>query len=139
MINRYSGWPGSFVLSIGICLGILASLLLTGCTMSRKATPPAASQFPSPMVENIREHIRISEKTLPGTTIELTGILPKPVEVYIPEKQGNRRFTKLLIHFHGSSFIPEYAVYTTEHAVVCAAVTLGANDPHQCWQNINKG
>ncbi|MFC1508823.1 hypothetical protein ACFL60_03935 [Candidatus Omnitrophota bacterium] len=77
------------------------------------------------MVENIRAHERIKDKPVSGTSIALTTILPKPVEVYIPDIGKNTDLTTLLIHLHGGAFIPRHAVIHSEKPVILAAVNLG--------------
>ncbi|MFC1726826.1 hypothetical protein ACFL4T_14485, partial [candidate division KSB1 bacterium] len=84
------------------------------------------NQYPSPMVEDVRAHERIENKEVPGLSIMLENILSKPVEVYIPDHVQNLRQVDLLIHFHGLSYVPKSAVYSSEHPLILAVINLGS-------------
>jgi len=83
--------------------------------------PPPASQNPSPMVESTREHARISQSKLPGAARSLDLGLRNPVRLFVPEGTELGR-ARLLVHFHGAAFIPEYAVSTVDAHYVVATV-----------------
>jgi hypothetical protein len=85
-------------------------LLLVGsfmaCQDNKTANP--MSQNPSPMVEYIRPHVRISAENCPGERQQwmLDG---KSVQLFIPnEFTGDS--CHLVIHFHGQAEVSEFAV-----------------------------
>lgn len=88
--------------------------------------PPPAAQNPSPMVEHTRQHERLEKQALAGVRRSFAGPLDKPVDVFIPESSRGSEALRLVIHFHGASFIPEEAVarLASDHHVV-ATVHLG--------------
>ncbi|MGD8869096.1 MAG: hypothetical protein PVI01_15820 [Gemmatimonadales bacterium] len=85
--------------------------------------PPPASQNPSPMVEHTREHARITESELPGATRSLDIGLRNPIELFVPEGTKLDQ-ARVLVHFHGAAFVPEYAVSTVGGSYVVATVHL---------------
>lgn len=91
---------------------------------SARAVPPPAAQNPSPMVEHTRRHERITPRDLAGVKRTFTGPLDKPVEVFIPEGTKHARALSLVIYFHGSPFVPEYAVSKLGHDHIVAVVSL---------------
>lgn len=92
---------------------------------AQNPAPPAASQNPSPMVEETRKHERLSPKPLPGTTRSFTGPAGKPVEVWIPDRARGRDRVDLVVHFHGAAWLPEQAVAALGGHTVAAVVNLG--------------
>ena len=102
------------------------ALLLGGATAAsaQVATPPAAAQNPSPMVEATRAHERLTQKDLGGTTRSFAGPSGKPVEVWIPDEVKARDGFDLVVHFHGVAWLPEQAVARQRNAVA-AVVNLG--------------
>ncbi|MCE5251077.1 hypothetical protein LLG96_12745 [bacterium] len=100
-------------------------IVLVGCSTFRRAAPPPMNQFPSPMAEHIRTHERIPESDVPGTVMVMTDVLPKPVKIYIPGNKNGSHDYKLLIHFHGSRYIPAYAAYHSDIPFIVATVDLG--------------
>ena len=108
------------------CLILFVLISFLCCTSKEGSVPSQMAQFPSPMVENIRTHERISDKEIRGLTITLDSVLTKPVEIYVPDSSKNTHFTSLLIHFHGLSYVPKYAVYHSGHPIVLAVVNLGS-------------
>ena len=93
--------------------------------MSCQSKGPA-SQNPSPMVEHIRPHERISEETLPGIRFQIKDILPDQVDVFIPGKSDGNDSSVLFIHFFGGTYVAEYAVSRQSHSSVLATVNLGS-------------
>jgi hypothetical protein len=83
-------------------------------------------QNPSPMVETIRKHGRIENKLYPGIRFEITDILTKPVEVFIPEKSQHIPNPALLIHFHGASFVPSFCVMNSIEQFILVTINLGS-------------
>jgi len=88
------------------------------------APPPAAAQNPSPMVESSRVHERLAPRELAGVRRTFAGPLDKPVEVFVPAGTRHARALRLVVHFHGGAFVPEYAVSRLGHDAVAAVVNL---------------
>jgi len=85
----------------------------------------AQSQYPSPIEEHSRAHERVEKIDHNGLSFEFENLLPKPIEVYIPNKKFNCDSTSLIIHFHGSSYVPKYAVDHSDRHFILATVNLG--------------
>jgi hypothetical protein len=108
---------------------ILAPLLLLTATPliaqdSARTVPPPAAQNPSPMVEHTRRHERIEPRELAGVKRTFTGPLDKPVEVFVPKATKHPRALQLVVYFHGSPFVPEYAVSKLGRDHIVAVVSL---------------
>ena len=86
--------------------------------------PPPSAQNPSPMVEHTRRHERIEPRELAGTRRTFAGPLDKPVELFIPEGTKHPDALNLVLYFHGSPFVPEYAVSKLGHDHIVAVVSL---------------
>ncbi|HET7551218.1 MAG TPA: hypothetical protein VFK04_08005 [Gemmatimonadaceae bacterium] len=91
---------------------------------STAQVPPPAAQNPSPMVEHTRKHERIEPRELAGTRRTFAGPLDKPVEVFIPKGTKHPDALNLVLYFHGSPFVPEYAVSKLGHDHIVAVVSL---------------
>ncbi|MDF2771802.1 MAG: hypothetical protein K0S86_1296 [Geminicoccaceae bacterium] len=106
----------------------MASALLSGsvhASAQTPAAPPPAPQNPSPMVENTRAHRRIAQQETPGNRRSFIGPLEKSVQLYLSlgaERAGELR---LVVFFHGPSFIPEIAVSKLGGQYAVATVNLG--------------
>ena len=107
-------------------LSILLFAFLCGCSSGQETTPGQMNQFPSPMVDHIRAHERIENKKVPGVSIVLKNALSKPVEIYFADQGHESHSMDLLIHFHGSSYVPRHAVYGLKHPLILAVVNLGS-------------
>ena len=94
--------------------------------LAQVATPPAASQNPSPMVEETRAHQRLTPKELGGVTRSYAGPMGKPVDLFIPEPARTRDAVDLVVHFLGAAWLPEQAVAALGSNDVVAVVNLGA-------------
>ncbi|HEX6533650.1 MAG TPA: hypothetical protein VF041_03580 [Gemmatimonadaceae bacterium] len=105
-------------LLLALTMGLAPSL------PAQDAVPPPASQNPSPMVEHTRAHGRIEPRELPGIRRSFSGPLGKPVELFIPEGTRHAGALHLVLYFHGSPFVPEYAVSELGHDHVVAVVSL---------------
>jgi hypothetical protein len=111
--------------------GVLAVTLLLGAGRSASAqtmTPPAAAQNPSPMVEHSRAHERIAQRELPGLRATFNGPLGKPVSIFIPESARQAKAVRLVVHFHGAAFLPEYAATQAGKDYVTAVLQLGSGN-----------
>ncbi len=71
-------------------------------------------------------HERIENKKVPGIRFVLNNVLPKPVEIYFENQEFENDQMDLLIHFHGASYVPEYAVHHSKHPLILAVVNLGS-------------
>ena len=89
-----------------------------------RAVPPPAAQNPSPMVEHTRKHERMEPRELAGITRTFTGPLDKPVEVFVPKGTKHANALNLVVYFHGSPFVPEYAVSKLGRDHIVAVVSL---------------
>lgn len=109
------------------CAVVFAALLGVAAPLAAQDTiPPPAAQNPSPMVEHTRAHGRIAPRELPGIRRSFSGPLGKPVDLFIPEGTRHADALDLVLYFHGSPFIPEYAVSQLGGNHVVAVVSLGA-------------
>jgi hypothetical protein len=102
-------------------------LLLAAPLRAQDSTPPVpppAAQNPSPMVEHTRKHERIEPRELAGARRTFTGPLDKPVELFIPEGTKHPDALDLVLYFHGSPFVPEYAVSKLGGDHIVAVVSL---------------
>lgn len=116
-------------INIYIMFSILSCIVLiymNGCSSEQEATSQSMSQFPSPMTNSVRVHERIDKKKVPGASVRVNNVLTKPVEVYVASQGRQLQQTDLLIHFHGSSYIPQRAVYDSKHTFILAVVNLGS-------------
>jgi hypothetical protein len=89
--------------------------------------PPAASQNPSPMVEETRTHERLVPRELGGAVRSFAGPLgDKPVDLWISDQVRTHDVFDLVVHFLGAPWIPEQAVAGLGRNTVVAVVNLGA-------------
>ncbi len=109
-----------------LLISMILSAFLCGYSAGKEAKPVQTAQFPSPMVDYIRTHERIENKDVPGVSILLKDALPKPVEVYFTDKANESDTIDLLIHFHGSSYVPKHAVCDSNHPLLLAVANLGS-------------
>ena len=107
-----------------LALGLL--LALPSGIAWAQATPPAASQNPSPMSEETRAHERLTERPLGGISRSFTGPAGKPVDLWISDGTKSRGIADLVIHFHGASWLPQLAVAERKSNSIAAVVNLGA-------------
>ena len=78
------------------------------------------------MADQIRAHVRVENREYEGSTFSVRGILERPVEVYLPSRVDTAESFMLLIHFHGASYVPKYAVKEFGRPVILAVVNLGS-------------
>lgn len=92
--------------------------------------PAPAAQNPSPMADFTRAHGRVRAEPVPGLRFTLDSLLPRPVEVYVPERTLGAITAggdiTLVVHFLGAAFVPSRAAYGATSACVVAVVNLGA-------------
>ena len=85
----------------------------------------AQTQFPSPMVDYSRTHDRVNIEEVSGKQFVIQDILSKSIEVYFPEHSFGSDSLELLIHFHGPSFVPIYAIEISHKPYILANINLG--------------
>jgi hypothetical protein len=108
------------------------TITLTACifiaigTARGQATPPPASQNPSPMVEHTRIHERLTQKQPEGIERVVAGPLDKPIQVFVPAGVRADQPIDLVIHFLGAAFVAEQAVAALGQNHVLANVSIGA-------------
>lgn len=103
-------------------------LLLATAPVHGQAAPAAAAsaQNPSPMVETTRRHERLTQAVLAGVIRPAPGPGGRPVEVFVPDRVRGRRELDLVVHFHGTGWLPRQAVATFDDRAVSAVVSFGA-------------
>ena len=83
------------------------------------------------MVENTRRHERISQGQLPGVAFRLDSVLPRPVDVFIPDAApadaDAAAERTLLVHVFSAAYVPMHAVATARDRYVLAVVNLGGS------------
>jgi hypothetical protein len=92
------------------------------------AAPAPAPQNPSPMQERTRRHERLeqSRRAAPGVNLTIDSLLPRPIEIFIPQRALTADSAPLLIHFMGATWLPKQVAATRAQPLVVAAVYLGA-------------
>lgn len=104
-------------------------VLVAACSPTPKlAAPPPGpqAQFPSPMAEQVRRHERVPDVVRTGRVDTIRAVLPKPVEVFVPEALRGREEVDVLVHFHGAGYAVRHAAAEPGREVVAVAVHLGA-------------
>src|SRR5690349_2085015 len=87
-------------------LAVIATVIVLGrsslvvAQAGQTTTVPAASQNPSPMVEETRSHQRLTQRSLGGVQRSFVGPEGKPVELWLPESARTRADIDLVVHFH---------------------------------------
>ena len=103
-----------------------AVVIISPRAVAQAPAPPAASQNPSPMIEQTRAHERLSPRELGGVVRSFGDIASKPIELWIPEGALARDVFDLVVHFHGAAWLPHQAVARLGNPAVAAVVNLGA-------------
>ena len=93
-----------------------------GCAKAPAPTP----QVPSPMVEYSRPHERVDSTGIAGTHTVVTGLLSKPVDVFITAGTRADQPVTLLVHFMGGYAPVAHAVSALGPGYVLVFVYLGA-------------
>jgi hypothetical protein len=75
------------------------------------AQTPAASQNPSPMVEETRAHERLVKRDVAGARRWFAGPGGRPVELLVPDDARRREAIDVVIHFHGAAWLPQQAAH----------------------------
>ena len=95
---------------------LVVALLLAACAHA----PKPAAQNPSPMVDFTRAHERLVKKTIDGEQFTAAN-----AEVLITPRARVAGSGDLLIHFHGSAWLPFQAALSTDRPLVVAVVNAG--------------
>lgn len=101
---------------------VIALLVCAGCVGS---APQPTRQNPSPMVDTTRAHERVEKRDTVGRRFTIDGVLPKPIEVLVTPAAGRAGSADLVIHFHGSAWLPFQSAEATGKPLIVAAVNLG--------------
>jgi hypothetical protein len=106
---------------------MVSALMSVGARASAQTptVPPPAPQNPSPMVEHTRAHGRIPQQEPPGRRRSFIGPLDKPVQLFLSLGAERAAGLRLVVFFHGASFIPETAVSKLRGPSAVATVNLG--------------
>ncbi|MDB4914554.1 MAG: hypothetical protein JWM95_2198 [Gemmatimonadetes bacterium] len=88
--------------------------------------PAPAAQNPSPMVETSRPHERVDTLDVRGTHTIITGLLTRPVDVFVTQGTRVDQPVTLLVHFMGAYGPVAHAVSQLGPGYVLAFVYLGA-------------
>jgi len=108
---------------------LIAALAVIGqpsLVAAQSPAPPATSQNPSPMVEATRAHERLAPKELEGAKRSFIGPEGRPVELLVPDHARTSDDVDLVVHFHGTAWLPEQSVAGLGTHTVAAVVNLGA-------------
>lgn len=109
-----------------VFLTLMVTIGLTAELCARQDTARPIPQLSSPMSETVRKHERVADRQFRGRSFNLTGLLPKVIEVYIPERCLQKDRFDLLIHFLGASYVVKYAADQYKEDIIAAFVHLGA-------------
>lgn len=104
----------------------LLLVLIQFISFSQEKKAGMSPQNPSPMVEHVRSHERITQRKFNGMEYSLTGILPKPCGVFVPANSESSAHPDLLIHFHGAGYVVKYAAEKYKGKIVAVDINLGS-------------
>lgn len=92
------------------------------------APAPMLSQNPSPMQERTRRHERLERPRGEdaGVHLSIDGILPRSIDVFIPQRALTVDSARLLVHFMGATWLPQHVVAMLSQPVIVAATHLGS-------------
>jgi len=85
-----------------------------------------AAQNPSPMEEHIRPHERVDGSECRSIRLKLDSFFVNPIDVFIPDHLKEGDTVDLVIHFHGSSIVTEWAACSNGRNLVVVSVNLGS-------------
>lgn len=118
------------VVSLGMlaCRAQPAPVPVPAPAEAARVIPPATPllpQNPSPMQERTRRHERLIQHSDLGVHLSIDGLLPKPVDVFIPQRALNIDAAPLVLHFMGATWVPQRAIASMNRPVIVAATYLG--------------
>jgi len=110
--------------------GKLLFIFIALCLFSRfcytqENSSKVTSQNPSPMVEHTRLHERIPDQKSAGVHYTIYNLLEKPFDIFIPQKCLDKKRFDLLIHFHGASYVVNYAASHYNGNIIAVSISLG--------------
>lgn len=120
-------------LSITAFLLIVLFLLTVIPSIAQEDSTKVASQNPSPMTDSTRPHKRIEQKEYKGVSFEIAGLFPKPLQAFVPQRSLKKKKSDLLIHFHGASYVTEFAA--TRYRGDIVAVTMNAGSGSKVYND----
>ncbi|MCU0256931.1 MAG: hypothetical protein MUF60_09305 [Vicinamibacterales bacterium] len=120
---RRHGSAPALALAAGLTL---ASVSATPARPAQPAAPPPRAQNPSPMVDTTRAHERLPAEAPPGVRLTVEVGLPRPVEVFLPERVGADTPLRVLVHFHGAAHVAMHAAASSATPTLAVNVHLGA-------------
>ncbi|MBD3374812.1 hypothetical protein GF406_07255 [candidate division KSB1 bacterium] len=83
-------------------------------------------QCPSPMTDTTRKHERICADQPQTTPLQIQGLAEKSVTIFVDSQCRNASSYSLWIHFHGTDYVPVYAMHTSARPEVLVTINLGA-------------
>jgi hypothetical protein len=83
------------------------------------------AQYPSPMVERTRAHGRITPATYDGLRDSIIGVLPRVVDVYLPNRLNDRRDLLLFLNFHTAAYVTHHAAESSGVDLIGVTINLG--------------
>lgn len=83
-------------------------------------------QCPSPMTDTTRKHERIPADQPHTTPLQIQGLAEKSVTIFVDSQCRNASSYSLWIHFHGTDYVPVYAMQTSARPEVLVSINLGA-------------
>ncbi|MGB2868714.1 MAG: hypothetical protein WBD36_09695 [Bacteroidota bacterium] len=79
------------------------------------------------MTESTRRHERIdAKKEFAGVNFKIENLLPKPIEVFLPQKSTSAVEIDLLIHFLGANYVVQNAAVSYNGDIATALISLGS-------------
>ena len=78
------------------------------------------------MADTTRAHERVARGALSGRHFTVDDVLSKPVEILITPAAAAAGTADLVVHFHGSAWLPMQSAEATGLPIVVASVNLGA-------------
>lgn len=122
-VEKAANGAGRMLRSI-VCIAALAWPFARASAQGLVGAP--TPQNPSPMLESTRLHERLASRELGGTIRSFAGPGTKPVELWVPDRVRSRDAFDVVIHFHGSSWLPRQAVAALGSRTVAVVLNLGA-------------
>jgi len=96
-------------------------------------------QNPSPMEEHIRPHHRVDGSNISGSRVLIEDIFEQSASLFIPNHLAEVDTVSMLIHFHGSADVTEYAAEIASRKLVVLTVNLGSGSSRYEQPFLEKG
>lgn len=104
---------------------LAATLLVTAQMAAGQDSVRVRAQNPSPMVERTRAHGRITPATYDGLRDSIKGILPRVVDVYVPQRHVGRKDLLLFLNFHTAAYVTHHAAESSGVDIIGVTINLG--------------